>query len=188
MGSEMCDVLPIMPPSLIHCRSAMVDDVSFIQATVRASWQTSFASFVPPQQLAFDLDREYGPEVLGKHLAHGPQHFYIIEDALTQEAKGFMALEHLDVEGLPTTTLHKLYFHPTFTGQGFGATTMAWLKKTALSHGSSQLALLVNRRNKAKGFYERHGFVVVGEVDTQIGQGPHGEAYWRNDYRMICAL
>ena len=41
------------------------------------------------------------------------------------------------------------------------------------------MLLNVNRRNKAKQFYEHLGFTIISEEDIDIGQG-----YFMNDYVM----
>lgn len=47
------------------------------------------------------------------------------------------------------------------------------------SKDAASLGLNVNRYNKAKGFYERLGFNVIGEENIPIGNG-----YFMNDYVM----
>jgi ribosomal protein S18 acetylase RimI-like enzyme len=43
--------------------------------------------------------------------------------------------------------------------------------------------LNVNRNNKALGFYQKFGFVILREEDIDIGNG-----YFMNDYIMVCKL
>jgi len=44
---------------------------------------------------------------------------------------------------------------------------------------ATSLTLNVNRHNKARFFYEKYGFVIIGEEDIDIGEG-----YFMNDYIM----
>ncbi len=53
------------------------------------------------------------------------------------------------------------------------------VETVAKSMGAENLILNVNRKNKAKTFYEKNGFAVVREEDIDIGKG-----YFMNDYIM----
>ena len=45
--------------------------------------------------------------------------------------------------------------------------------------GGTKLELNVNRYNKARFFYLKQGFIMIGEEDIEIGEG-----YFMNDYIM----
>jgi len=49
----------------------------------------------------------------------------------------------------------------------------------AKEKGGNRLLLQVNRDNNANGFYEKHGFTILKEIDLAIGNG-----YFMNDYVM----
>jgi GNAT superfamily N-acetyltransferase len=173
---------------MITCRLATPADIGFIQATVRGSWETHFKAFLTDDHIRFDMEREYGDAVLNHHLDAGPQTFWIAEDTQTKALLGFVATEKIEDGGAATLMIHKVYLVAHLTGQGIGSEVMAWLKDLAAQLGCSQLMLMVNRYNRAKNFYEAHGFVVIEETDTKVGESETGETYWRNDYRMICPL
>ncbi|MDH4380051.1 MAG: GNAT family N-acetyltransferase [Vampirovibrionales bacterium] len=177
-----------MDSRLITCRFATSADIGFIQATVRCSWETHFKAFLTDDHIRFDMQREYGDAVLRQHLDGGPQTFWIAQDAVTAIPLGFVATERLEQGEIATLMIHKVYLDAQLTGQGIGSQLMAWLRSYAVQLGCSQLMLMVNRYNRAKNFYEAHGFVITEETDTQVGESETGETYWRNDYRMVSVL
>jgi len=60
---------------------------------------------------------------------------------------------------------------PDFAGSGLGGQILAGLENRARELGASRLVL--NSRETARGFYERHGYVVSGPADTMFGQVVH---------------
>jgi ribosomal protein S18 acetylase RimI-like enzyme len=69
--------------------------------------------------------------------------------------------------------------HPMLHGKGFGTKLLDNIVEEIKPSGATTLLLNVNRHNRAKSFYERYGFKVVGEEDISIGEG-----YFMNDYVM----
>ena len=79
--------------------------------------------------------------------------------------------------------LHKIYALPDQQGKGIGKFIINYISGEIKPIGATALQLNVNRYNKAKGFYEKLGFKVIGEEDIDIGNG-----YLMNDYIMELGL
>ena len=97
------------------------------------------------------------------------------------ETVAFASYSHADTTG--TYKVHKLYVHPMLHGKGYGKMLLDRIVADVKSKGATKLKLNVNRQNRAKGFYERYGFSIVGEEDIAIGEG-----YFMNDYVMEKAI
>ncbi len=162
-------------------RKATPDDVLAIGHIARDAWEAAFLGvFLERDQLEYDLEREYAPEVLREQMTT-TQTFVILEDGQNQTV-GFAA-HSLNPEKPEELFLNKLYLNPHVKGQGYGKQLLAHVCQQALEHGCQQITLLVNRKNPAVEFYQRMGFQIEANVDSQIG-----ENFWRNDYRMMKLL
>ena len=75
--------------------------------------------------------------------------------------------------------LHKLYVLPGRQGKGLGKAILEFISEDIAPLGARVLKLNVNRHNKARRFYEKLGFTVIGEEDIDIGNN-----YFMNDYVM----
>jgi diamine N-acetyltransferase len=67
---------------------------------------------------------------------------------------------------------------PENHGKGFGKILVDEVVRRVSLDGGQTLDLNVNRFNKAKHFYEKLGFKVIGEEDVPIGP------YFMNDFVM----
>jgi GNAT superfamily N-acetyltransferase len=105
-------------------------------------------------------------------------HFYV----LTEQEKtiGFIDVEKINDT---KTKLHKIYLLPDRQGKNYGKLLINFAIEKAKENKSAALQLNVNRHNKAKNFYEKHGFVIKHEEDIDIGNG-----FYMNDYAMELEL
>ncbi|NDC42833.1 MAG: N-acetyltransferase, partial [Chitinophagia bacterium] len=114
----------------------------------------------------------YAPESLAAQMQDGHTFVLVEHDGLRIGFASFSELE----PGL--FKLHKLYLLPHTQGHGVGRNVLQQLCVMLRSTGGAQLTLNVNRFNiPAIGFYERNGFLCMGEEDIDIGEG-----YFMNDY------
>ena len=60
---------------------------------------------------------------------------------------------------------------PGFDGRGFGGRILAGLESAGSELGASRVVL--NARELARRFYERHGYTAVGPADTMFGSVVH---------------
>lgn len=60
---------------------------------------------------------------------------------------------------------------PGSEGTGFGGRILAGLEAAARERGARRIVL--NAREGARGFYERHGYAAIGPAETMFGQIAH---------------
>jgi len=71
----------------------------------------------------------------------------------------------------PTVEISKIYLRESAHGSGIAQQLMDFVVADAKAHGAQSVWLGVNRRNaRANSFYERRGFLVVGERRFQVGE------------------
>ena len=104
--------------------------------------------------------------------------FVFVDD--NDEAVGYASYQEIE-PGL--FKLHKLYVLPSQQGKGTGRFMVDYIIEHARQLGGNTLQLQVNRKNKARDFYERLGFTVTGEFDFDIGNG-----FVMDDYVMAKKL
>jgi len=133
----------------------------------------TFREILSKDQIRYMLDQMYKTEVISEQMANGIT--YIVFEHL-DEYLGFSAFEvnHL---GRPETKIHKLYVLPSHQKKGIGKQLLDHISKKSVKHANKVLVLNVNIHNSAFHFYEKYGFIKLGEEDIPIGAG-----YFMNDY------
>jgi GNAT superfamily N-acetyltransferase len=160
-------------------RPADLDDINTIGFLAQQIWPDAYGAILSPEQLKYMLKLFYSPNALRKQMLDDRHQFLIVE--LEEDPIGFASWS---ISGEPSTVkLHKLYVLPTLQGKGLGRALLQFIFETLRPQGAATLRLNVNRHNKARQFYERMGFAVVGEEDIDIGHG-----YFMNDYIMEVAV
>jgi GNAT superfamily N-acetyltransferase len=155
-------------------RLADKNDVHVISTLAHATWPVTYENIVGKVQLEYMLGIFYSEMSLSRQMDEGQQ-FFIAE--LSSEPVGFAAVSQEYTIGV--FKLHKLYVHPLVQGKGIGKELLIKIIQEAKNSNASVIRLNVNRQNPAKNFYERSGFVIVGQEDIAIGEG-----YFMNDYVM----
>jgi ribosomal protein S18 acetylase RimI-like enzyme len=155
-------------------RRADETDIPVISILAHAIWPGTYGDIISEPQLKHMLDLFYSHESLQKQFADG--HIFLLA-LMNAETVGFASYSHGNKAGV--YKVHKLYVHPMLHGKGFGSKLLDTIVDDVKPKGATQLQLNVNRHNKARNFYERYGFKVVGEEDIAIGEG-----YFMNDYVM----
>jgi diamine N-acetyltransferase len=155
-------------------RNANADDINTIGYLAHEIWPHAYGSILSPQQLQYMLSLIYDPVALARQM-HEQQHHFLIAAIDLKEIgfAGYSAIEKNIVK------LHKLYVLPNLHGRGVGKALLQVVTDETKKAGARQLQLNVNRNNKAKLFYEKLGFIIIGEEDIDIGNG-----FFMNDYIM----
>jgi diamine N-acetyltransferase len=148
-------------------RFADLDDIPTIGYLAQQIWPVTYGAILPQGQLEYMLEMMYSPESLNNQITK--QHHRFLMAELDEEAVGFASFGALEDEGV--YKLHKIYVLPQTQGLGVGRALLDFVTEQILEEGASALRLYVNRYNKAKDFYEKQGFSVTREVDTEIGNG-----------------
>lgn len=148
-------------------RPATEADIPTIHALAHAIWPVSYKEILSPAQLTYMLGLMYSATALEDQFASG--HLFLL--ALHEgRAIGFGGMEH-GYHGKRSTRLHKLYILPEAQRRGAGLALLRSVEQAARNAGDVQLELNVNRFNKARAWYEHHGFVIVRDEVIDIGGG-----------------
>ena len=159
----------------LSIRPADLDDINTIGFLAQQIWPSTYGGILEPEQLEYMLKLIYSPASLRRQMIDEHHQFVIVEQG--EEAIGFASWSKTKEKGV--FKLHKLYVLPGQQGKGLGRTLLQYLFGEIRPAGGKKLRLNVNRYNRAKQFYERLGFAVVGEEDVPIGNN-----YFMNDYIM----
>jgi GNAT superfamily N-acetyltransferase len=160
-------------------RPADLDDINTIGFLAQQIWPDAYREILSPEQLKYMMKLIYSPKSLRRQMVDDHHQFLIVEQA--DEPIGYASWS-------PTVDpdvykLHKIYVLPGRQGKGLGRTLLQFIFETIRPEGATRLRLNVNRFNKARQFYERMGFTVIGEEDIDIGHG-----YFMNDFIMEIAV
>jgi GNAT superfamily N-acetyltransferase len=168
-----------MTDELISIRPAEPDDINTIGFLAQQIWPIAYDGIVPPDQLRYMLNLFYSPAALRRQMVDERHQFLLVEQG--EEAIGFASWGAMKDAGL--FKLHKLYVLPGQQGKGLGRSMLQFIFGVIGPEGAKVLRLNVNRFNKARQFYEKLGFRVVGEEDVDIGNN-----YFMIDYIMEAAV
>ena len=164
-----------MMDETLSIRPGELEDVNSIGFLAQQIWPETYGHILPEVQLKYMLNLFYNPASLRKQMLEDKHQFLIVEQE--EEAIGFASWGALGEPGV--YKLHKIYVLPGQQGKGLGRALLQYIFEAIRPLGATTLRLNVNRHNKARQFYERMGFAVVGEEDVPIGNG-----YFMNDYIM----
>ncbi|SEW34662.1 GNAT family N-acetyltransferase [Chitinophaga arvensicola] len=156
-------------------KAATVKDIPVIQELTDRIWRPTYQSILTPDQIVYMLDMMYSTASLEKQITELQHQFIILQD--DDKPIGFAAYSATDTGGI--FKLHKIYLDGSYQGKGVGKFLLLQVAEQVKERGANILELDVNRFNKAKQFYEKQGFSVYKEKQTDIGQG-----YIMDDYVM----
>ena len=154
-------------------RPAGKDDITAIEQLARRIWPATYSNHLTPAQLNYMLDYFYTPAALENQMTDKGHSFII--SLLDDVPVGFGSWSRIDKAG--TYKLHKLYVDTSIHGKGVGKKLVDYIEEKLLADKASALRLHVNRYNKARYFYEKLGFHIIGEEDVDIGQGVYQVDY-----------
>ena len=166
-----------MSLSNLTVSSATEKDIPLIQQLTYSIWPETYKEILSKEQIDYMLKMMYSTESLSDQMDKGVE-FILIKDEETYVA--FAAYELIQPN---VYKLHKIYALPNQQGKGIGKFIINYIADAIKAKGATTFQLDVNRHNKAKGFYEKLGFKIIAEKDTDIGNG-----YFMNDYIMEMKL
>lgn len=158
-------------------RPASFNDIKYIQQIAAETWPVAYKNILNQEQLDYMLGLFYSAPSLEQQLKDNHHFFLAIKEA---NAVGFASFNNIEAD---VYKLQKLYVLPSVQGSGAGKELLKTVETVAYSMGGKYLQLNVNRKNKAKDFYEKNGYTVIAEKDIDIGNG-----FWMNDYIMSKAI
>jgi GNAT superfamily N-acetyltransferase len=173
-----------MDPTL-SIRFADLEDINTIGFLAQQIWPKAYQEILSPAQLRYMLNLFYSPVSLKRQMVEDKHTFLIAEE--DEDPMGFASWSAIpgpgvggsDAVGTGVFKLHKLYVLPGRQGKGLGKAILEFILEGIRPQGATALRLNVNRHNKARQFYEKMGFSVIGEEDVDIGNG-----HFMNDYIM----
>ncbi len=163
--------------------AATEEDLAAISRLAAGIWRAHYPGIISVEQIDYMLSKMYSLDKLREEVrARGIGYYRLLAG---DEFAGFAAcgiFDEQDSSGSDGNAfkLHKLYVHPKWHGNGFGALLLQHCERQSRDAGARRLVLAVNKRNsKAIGFYQRHGFAIARSIIEDIGGG-----FFMDDYVM----
>lgn len=161
---------------MVIIKEASLADLNTIQEIAYKSWPDTYGAILSQDQIDYMLDLWYAKDVLIDAMTN-KKHFFLLAFEGTV-CLGFASYEH-NYLNKKITRLHKIYLLPEAQGKGVGKLLLAAVENLAQRNDSDFITLNVNKFNKALAFYQKIGFEITDEYDTEIGNG-----YLMEDYSM----
>lgn len=156
---------------MIDYRDATPGDGIALDAMARTIWIETFGDSASPENVATYLAQAYGPE--GKLIADlnsGASRFHI-----ATEGDAVVGYAKINAPWLPdaepgAVQLSQLYVASEWHGRGIAQVLMDWTIASARAQGASALLLTVWEKNhRARRFYDKLGFVHIGDYAFPVG-------------------
>ena len=148
-----------------------MEDIPVIIGIQEKTWEPTYRDILTKAQIDYMFEKIYSPDSLKNQFTKEQHHFLILLNDGVPE--GFSSVSEDEPEKFK---LHKIYVLPSTQGTGAGKFLLAETERYVKTAGGKKLLLNVNRYNKARTFYEKMGFVTIGQKDIPIGP------YWMNDF------
>ena len=154
----------------INYRDAGTADAAALRELFAESFVDTFGHLYRPEDLNDFLDSNSLEKWLA-NLSDPDVAIRVAEEAA--ELVGFVELASKKLPydtAAPALELRRLYLKSRAHGRGIADELMKWALKEAIARGAEELVLSVYVDNhRARRFYERYGFEVVGRYDFMVG-------------------
>jgi len=159
-------------------RRATEADCTLLAELGARTFYDAFAKQNTPENMATYLAKTFGPEQQRAELNDPQNTFLIVEN--DGVAIGYAQLKAgkppASVSGPDAIELVRLYVSAAFQSSGVGGRLMAACLNEARDRGYQIIWLGVWQQNpRAQAFYERWGFLTVGEHVFQLGDDPQSD-------------
>lgn len=154
-------------------RMATAADIPLIRTLTNQVWPLTYEKILSRAQIRYMMQLLYSEDSLRRQMDSGHQFLLVYNAGIPVGFASFSEIEATIFK------LQKIYLLPNQQGRGTGKFTIDQIISLVTPRGATALRLNVNRHNKAKGFYEKLGFVVISEQKIDIGCG-----YFMDDYIM----
>ena len=157
----------------ITYRDATPADGPALDAMARQIWLETFEHSASAEDIALYVNGAYGPGgALIRSLADPAHRFHLA--CLGEAIAGYAKLSPVWLDNSAVKPgalqLSQLYVATPWHGSGIAKVLMAWTIDTARAAGATALVLTVWEENeRAKRFYDRYGFVHIGDYAFQTG-------------------
>jgi GNAT superfamily N-acetyltransferase len=154
--------------------NAGIEDIPLIRELCFKVWPQTYAPLLSEEQVSYMLELMYSEASLREQINAGAQ-FIILRTEL-DEPVGFASYQAIDPG---VFKLHKLYVLPSEQGKGSGRFIIDTIISRIKEKGAHSLRLQVHKKNNARLFYDKLGFVIIEDLRLDIGRG-----YIMDDYIM----
>lgn len=138
------------------------------RAVAEKAWPPTYRGILSDAQIAYMLERMYGPGAIREAAAAGTPYWLVRADG----ADAGVCSVDLRPAADGSAELHKLYTLPAYWGRGIGGWLLSELSRRAKEAGATSVWLRVNKNNvRAQKAYRAAGFANVRAVCTDIGEG-----------------
>lgn len=161
------------PSSEVNVRAATCDDITLIQDIVAKTWPAAYTDIIGEKQVNYMIEKFYSRFSLIEQMNN--KHYFF----LAFQSSDHIGFASFSLVNENTSKLQKLYVLPSEQKTGAGKSLLKKVEREAKNMGATKLQLNVNRKNTAKTFYEKNGFIIMREEDIDIGNG-----FFMNDYVM----
>ena len=169
---------------MLTVQKATTADIPLIRQLTFEIWPKTYSNIISKEQIDYMLEQMYNPATLQKQMEEEGCTFIIVYDDKEPVAFASYAQHPADNETQPQVwKLNKIYILQSQQGKGTGKFIINYIVDEIKAKHAKALQLQVNRKNKAKDFYEKLGFKIIKTADFDIGNG-----YFMNDYVMELAL
>jgi ribosomal protein S18 acetylase RimI-like enzyme len=155
----------------VHYRTAVAGEAEPLMALFHRCFGDTFGHMYDPEDLATFFDG-HTVELWTSQLESGDFAIRIAEDG--DQLAGFIKLGPLRLPAEPAgqaIELRQLYVRREWHGSGVANELMRWGIAEARQHGAGELYLSVFTRNhRARAFYARYGFEVIGPYTFMVGK------------------
>ncbi len=154
---------------MITYRDARPDDAEALSAMAQQSFIETFGPLYAPADLDAFLEQAMSPAAYARQLADPA---YRIHLALIEgQPVGFAKIGGNYFEGFDPAApcLHQLYVLSAHHGDGVGKRLMDWVLATAQAFGEELYLSVYVDNHRARRFYDRLGFVKVGDYIFKVG-------------------
>lgn len=165
----------------IAYRDSTAADGALLAAMGRRCFEETFGPHFPPDDMALHLARMFGPDGLPAELRDPA-----IRVRVAEEDGAAAAYLKLAPMGLPVPheagalEIKQLYVLAPWQGSGVAAALMDWAIETGRSDGAPALYLSVwEHGDRARRFYARHGFEIVGTAPFRLGTRDYADPVMR---------
>lgn len=164
-------------------RRGHVDDVLLLQELGRKTFDDTFGNTCTKEDMSAVLDLYFNTaQVTAELLDNRDNFFFYEEEGITKAYMRINSLHPCPIDNpqqLKSIELVRLYVLKEYHGKGVADAMMRFAIEFAKTNGFERLYLSVWEYNfRARGFYEKHGFINSGvENDFPLGSTPQTD-YW----------
>ncbi len=156
-------------------RRAAAGDIDSVSRIARETFALACPPRTNPKDVEYHLQRELSPARFRASLADVRSALYVADYG--GERVGYALIRDCDVDedwGSPAGNVRQLYVRPAFHRKGVGRALMAAVFAAAVERRWDRIRLTVSKENaRAVAFYEKEGFVIVGDTQFAVGSEVH---------------